>query len=339
MQSRLALIICCNLCTLLTTQAQRQDFWDINFYEADSIATLYETRDLKDPEKLAEDLTMHLNTDVEKFRAIFYWITANIHYDLDLLKESFEKERKLRHNRKKLLDWKKRFSAKLERKLYTKHSTICEGYASLLERMSNHVGISCLKISGYGRTSDQAIGKGTINHAWNAVKLNTKWYLCDATWASSKFDPVRLRFHRRFDRNYFLTDPSLFISNHFPADTSWTLLYNKPSLKEFLNAPMKYGEYISNRVSGYAPMDGIVRIAKGSTLTFQFTCNVDLDKANSQAHLFVSGVIGKEEIERRIVKNSDGLYSITHSFENRGAYKVDVAINGRKILTYSVYAK
>lgn len=338
MLTRLALMMCCNVFTLLTTQAQREDFLEINFTNADSIAALYGNQDLKNPERLAEDLTLNLPTDVEKFRAIFRWITDNINYDLDLFNESVAKQRKLRYKGKKLTNWKKRFAAKVERKLYTKRSTICEGYATLLERMSNHVGISCVTISGYGRTSEQPIGKGKIDHAWNAVKVNTKWYLCDATWASSKFDPATSRFHRRFDKNYFLTDPSLFIANHFPADTSWTLLYNKPTLKEFLNAPMKYGEYISKKVVAYSPTEGIVRIKKDSTVTFEFTCNVDLDKDNSRADLFISGDIGEKEITKRIAKNSDGLYSISHIFETRGAYKVEVSINGKAILTYRVHA-
>jgi hypothetical protein len=301
MLTRLALMMCCHVFTLLTTQAQRQDFSEINFTKADSIAALYRNRDLKNPEKLAEDLTVNLPTDVEKFRAIFRWITDNINYDLDLFNESVAKERKLRYKGKKLTDWKKRFAAKLERKLYTKRSTLCEGYA-LLERMSNHVSISCVKISGYGRTSDQPIGKGTINHAWNAVKVNTKWYLCDATWASSKYDPARSRFHRRFVKNYFLTDPSLFIANHFPADTSWMLLYNKPTLKEFLNAPMKYGEYISKKVVAYTPTEGIVHIKKDSTVTFEFTCNVDLAKDNSRADLFISGAVERRKSRNELPK-------------------------------------
>jgi len=300
---------------------------------------VHENRGLKNPEKLAEDLAMNLTTDVEKFRAIFRWITDNIHYDLNLFNEISEKQRRFRYDRKKLLSWQKRFNNKVQRKLYNKQSTICDGYASLLERMSNHVGISCVKISGYCRTSDNDIGRGQINHAWNAVKIDTRWYLCDATWGSSKLDRATLKFHRRFDRNYFLTDPSLFIADHFPSDTSWTLLYNKPSLKEFLNSPMKYGEYIASKVSNYSPKNGILRIAKGSTVTFEFSCNVDLEKTDSQAHLFISGAIGKEEIKKRISQNSNGLYSITHTFENPGAYKVDATINGKEILTYRVYTK
>jgi len=95
----LALIIICNLFTSSFTYAQRHDFWNINFRKADSIATVHENRGLKNPEKLAEDLAMNLTTDVEKFRAIFRWITDNIHYDLNLFNEISEKQRRFRYDR------------------------------------------------------------------------------------------------------------------------------------------------------------------------------------------------------------------------------------------------
>jgi transglutaminase/protease-like cytokinesis protein 3 len=320
------------------SEAQRSDFWEINFNDADSIAEFYADWDLKDPESLAEELTKDLNTDVEKFRSIFRWISDNIYYDLDLAAESKAKQQALRYKRKKLLAWRGRFGKKIERKLYTQQLTICEGYASLLERMSNHVGIACEKIIGYARTPEDKIGYGKINHAWNAVKLNNKWYLCDATWASSRLDRSTMRFDRRFDKRYFLTEPSLFIANHFPIDTSWTLLYRKASLKEFLHAPMKHSDFISNHVNTYSPAEGIVRVKKGNLVTFEFTSNIDLEEKGREVHFFVSGVIGKTEITKRIEKNAHGQYSLTHIFENRGAYKVDITIDGYQVLTYRIHA-
>lgn len=338
MRSQILLLVVFNIFTLFTSAAQRLDFWDTNFHDADSIAEFYEKRDLKDPEKLAEDLTKNLSTDVEKFRSIFRWISDNIDYDLGLAAESKAKQQALRYKRKKLLAWRERFGKKIERKLYFQQLTICEGYASLLERMSNHVGIACEKITGYARTPEQKIGHGKINHAWNAVKLNNKWYLCDPTWASSRLDISTMRFDRRFDKKYFLTEPSLFIANHFPADTSWTLLYRNASLKEFLNAPMKHGEFISNQVNTYSPAEGIVRVKKGNMVTFEFTSNIDLEEKGREVHFLVSGLIGKAELTKRIVKNAHGQYSLTHTFENRGAYKVDISIGGYQVLTYRVHA-
>jgi uncharacterized protein YegL len=59
-------------------RAQRIDFWNVNFAKADSIAFKYHGFSLKKIEQLVDSLTNPLGTDVEKFRAIFRWITDNI---------------------------------------------------------------------------------------------------------------------------------------------------------------------------------------------------------------------------------------------------------------------
>lgn len=337
MRSQLVLILFLNSLGV-TSLAQRTDFWNINFNDADSIAELYEHHNLKNPERLAEALTINLTTEVEKFRSIFRWISDNIHYHLDLAAELNAKQRAFRYKKKRMLAWRERFKKKVDRALYTKQMSICDGYASLLERMSNHVGIACEKINGYARTPDQKIGQGSINHAWNAVRLDNKWYLCDATWASSRLDMSTMRFDRRFDKKYFLTDPSLFIANHYPADTSWTLLFEKPTLKEFLNAPIKHGEFISSQVNTYFPVDGNVRVKKGNSVTFEFTSNIDLEKDEREVQFLTSGVIGTDDVTKTIERNADGQYSLTHTFEIRGVYKVDISIDGYPILSYKVHA-
>jgi transglutaminase/protease-like cytokinesis protein 3 len=339
MQRTLALLIFFNVCFITATDAQRNDFWNINFFKADSIAEVYADRDLKNPEKLAEDLTQHFTTDVEKFRAIFRWVTDNIYYDLDLYHESKNQQLKLRYKRKRLIAWQKRFIKRMEHRLYTKKRTICDGYATLLERMSTHVGISCKKITGYGRTIDQEIGKGSVNHAWNAVRIDSKWYLCDATWASSSLDPSTMRFHRRFNKSYFLTDPSLFIANHYPQDTSWTLLYNKPSRKQFLDAPIKHSAFISNQINTYHPLEGIVRAKKDSVVTFNLTFNGESNELYARPYISIAKAGSKQEITKKVAKDSNGVYILEYVFKEAGKYIADVIINGQYSMTYTIYVR
>lgn len=339
MRRTIPFTVFCSIFFITVSNAQRHDFWDINFFKADSIAEVYANRDLKNPEKLAEDLTQHFSTDVEKFRAIFRWITDNIYYDLDLYYEHRNAQLKYRYKRKKLTAWRERFNKRMEHKLYTKQKAICDGYATLLERMSLHVGISCKKIIGNGRTIDQEIGKGSVNHAWNAVKLGSKWYLCDATWASSSLDPSTMRFYRRFNKNYFLTDPSLFIANHYPQDTSWTLLHNKPSQKEFLDAPLMHDGFISNLVNTYHPDKGIVRVKKDAVVSFDFTFNKRNKEGGDRAYILIEKAGNKEEIKKSAVKNSDGVYMLVYEFKETGKYKVDVVINEERSMTYIVYVR
>jgi transglutaminase/protease-like cytokinesis protein 3 len=200
--------------------SQFSEFESYDFQQADSIAKLYNDYDLRDQKKLTGLLTKDLNCEVEKFRVIFKWITNNVSYDINLFNESTKQEAEFRFQKKKLHRWRTGFNKKILRKLIVGKSTICFGYASLLETMCGFIGIQCEIINGYGRTTRDRIGYGKIDHAWNAVFLKDKWYLCDPTWASGYVDEEFEKFKRNFNKNYFLTDPILFSANHYPKNKS-----------------------------------------------------------------------------------------------------------------------
>ena len=66
------------------------------------------------------------------------------------------------------------------------------------------------------------------NHSWNAVKLNNKWYLCDATWSAGYTDMSTFLFEYEFDNSFFLMEPKRFSKTHQPVDEKWTLLTTTP---------------------------------------------------------------------------------------------------------------
>lgn len=148
---------------------QASDFWNVNFRKADSIALAFAGRDLRNPDQLARELVQGVDTDVEKFRVIFRWIADNVSYDYDLYLNIVEKERQLRHNRKKSSAFAAHVSKKVYRHMILQKKTICAGYATLLEYMCQQVGLQCELISGYGRNYS-LVETRRPNHAWNAVK-------------------------------------------------------------------------------------------------------------------------------------------------------------------------
>lgn len=314
--------------------AQRSDFWDINFYKADSVAALYEGHDLKKPDELVEKLIEPFHTDVEKFRAIFRWITDNIDYDFDLYQRNQTKQQKLRYNKKSLRKWDQRFSKKVYAHTIRKKTSICSGYARLLEYMANKAGINCETITGIGRNQLTDIGKTAVNHAWNAVQLNGDWYLCDATWAAGSLDLATRSFTGRFNKNYFLTDPSLFIADHYPSDTSWILLYRKPSVKEFANAPLVYHGFFSSRINQYSPKQGVQKIKQCAPLVFDFTANTEL--SDKEVDIFIKGNKINERTTYALKKKPDGRYVFEHVFEAKGNYVVDIYINSKATFGYRV---
>jgi transglutaminase/protease-like cytokinesis protein 3 len=315
--------------------AQHVDFINVDFSKADSVAGLYLNNDLKHPDKLAEALTKDLSSEVDKFRAIFYWITENVAYDVKLYEKIQDKEWKLKYKGKRLKAvrgklWKRSYARTIRKKI-----AICSGYAMLLEYMCNHVGITCNSINGYARNSTDRVKNGKANHAWNAVRLNNKWYLCDATWASGYYDETRNRFVKRWNNNYFLPDPSLLIANHFPNDTSWILLFNKPTRQEFLAAPIKCDGYFTNKVNTYFPDKGIVKLKLGEKMNILFTSNNNRIQNNAHLHIRKSSK-DEEDFSMVLKQNNEGQYIIEHVFLRKGVFDVYVYINSDVTFIYKV---
>ena len=329
----LLLIITTSIYTL--SYSQKTDFWDIDFYKADSIASRYDGHDLKNLEKLAESLAKGNSTDPEKFRSIFRWITDNIKYDYQLYLDNEINTRKFRYKRKKQLAWRNKFSKLSRSRTLKQKVAVCSGYSMLLEYMSSYVGIQCVTINGYGRTLTDAIGTGSVNHAWNAVLLNNKWYLCDPTWASGYVDHGTQRFYPRFNRNYFLTDPSLFIANHFPADTAWTLLREKPTLKEFLNAPIRDNGYLTNKIVTYSPREGILKCKVNESVGFKFTSNSEIIDSKATVQIKMGkDVIAQDSVS--LTRTNNGEFRIEHCFDKKGRYSVIIFVNTHMTFLYNV---
>jgi transglutaminase-like putative cysteine protease len=323
--------------------SQFSDFESYDFHRADSIAELYNGYDLRDQKKLTELLTKDLNSEVEKFRAIFKWITNNVSYNIDLFNESTKQEAELRFKKKKLERWRAGFNKKILKKLIINKSTICFGYASLLETMCGFTGIQCEIINGYGRTTRDKIGYGKMDHAWNAVYIKDKWYLCDPTWSSGYVDEEYNRFKRKFDKNYFLSDSFMFSVNHYPKNTSWLLLHEKPTLKDFQNSPLKSSGFIESKLNHYTPKDGRLQIKCDSTIRFSFTSNQppkSIEEALVQVYKRINRTFRyAEQNTYKLSIDKEGYYYFDHKFQDLGTFKLEIFIGRKLVLAYEVNTK
>ena len=225
------ILIVIALLTNVTIEAQISDFKNISFENADKIAYLYKGTDLKNLPELAYNLTNDLSTDVEKFRAIYTWVSTNIEPDYNSVRKNSIKRTKFQNDSLKLCDWNKTFSVAVFKKLREEKKTVCTGYAYLVKKLANLADINCEIIDGYGRMENAIEKELQIpNHSWNAVQLNNKWYLCDATWSSGTYDLNNYTFEFNYNDGYFLANPELFAKNHFPINNSWFLLNKNPIL-------------------------------------------------------------------------------------------------------------
>jgi hypothetical protein len=166
-------------------------------------------------------LTKPATTELDKVRAIYQWIISNISYDVD---EYFGLDERTGRTGNILID----------------RTSVCSGYARLFKQMCDEGKLDAVIVSGYAKGYSYKIGdkiEGT-NHAWNAVKINDKWFLLDATWGAG-FINHNKEFVKRQDDFYFLAKPEEFVFSHFPEDSRWQLLSenNRISKTDFENFP------------------------------------------------------------------------------------------------------
>lgn len=310
-----------------------QDFAHVDFSIADVMADRYDGYPLTDVHALAINLTQSLRTDEEKFRAIYKWVCANIAYDYDLQLLDKEAKRKIKTNDGRIA-WRKSFSVSVLKKLREQQKTVCTGYAYLVRELAEQVGIECKIIDGYCRNANANIGRaGDPNHSWNAVRLHQKWYLCDPTWSSGYVDDT-FNFVHRYDDAYFLPDPAVFIRNHYPIDTAWTLLHHSQSLTEFLRGPLVYKTAVQYNVKPCIPATFDVKVKKGERVLFEFRKGKELTL--TEVSFIVKGSFTSEIIPAPVEQRDDGMCVTNYTFLKKGRFTVHVLINGGYAFTYVV---
>lgn len=314
--------------------SQKSDFSTINFSIADNRAKSYKNRNLLKLNEFTFKLTKGLPTDVEKFRAIYIWITHNIENDFRLYALNKRKRDKFKKDSIKLFEWNSQFKKKLFKKLLKRKRTICSGYAYLLKEMCDVVGIDVKIVNGFGRSNDMDLEDLEYpNHAWNIVKLNEKWYLCDPTWASGISYPDENKFVFKYNDGLFLTPPKLFFQTHFPINKNYSLLNDQtPTLKEFAEMPFLYGNAYNYLDAHVTPKVMYHEIKQNQTFTFQYQLKKKIDL--KKVKLIFTNTSTEKTIKPKITLQNK-LLNLEHKFSKRGYYDVHFYVGKDIIATYT----
>jgi transglutaminase/protease-like cytokinesis protein 3 len=221
------------------------------------------------PAVLAQLVTTNDTTNMQKIKSIFRWVTDNIAYNV----KSFQNSKRISSNDYWLEEDEdtsgvlKPLNERVAERVLKRRTAVCDGYARLFKILCDNAGIPCEIVTGYGRTNINRIGARFIsNHKWNAVFIDTGWYLLDATWAAGYIN-YRDEFQKEFNAYYFLTPPNEFINDHYPEDLRWTLLSSSPTLREFYNTPFKTAAFLRNYISSFKPETGVIETAVGDSIT------------------------------------------------------------------------
>ena len=196
----------------LDTLAGNRRFEPARFRDVDEYA-------LRVPEKEAitiDGLGAYLSRpdwgQVERVRAIWRWMTANIDYDVS--RNNYYAEETFRDRK-----------------------GTCQGYVELFVLLARRAGITALEITGYTRGSGFRPGDRIRNdHAWNAVLIDSRWYLMDITQGAGIVSEGR--YVRRYQEHFFLTPPGEFIYTNLPEIRRWQLVRDKVTACEFERLPL-----------------------------------------------------------------------------------------------------
>lgn len=312
--------------------AQVSDFKAIDFNRADNIAKLNEGRSLNNLPILAHHLTNKLDTDVEKFRAIYMWVCQNIKGDTKQHRLVSRKRHRHKNDSIGYLQWNDSYKKTTIKRLLEHKKTMCTGYAYLIKELSFLANIECEIIDGYGRSVTSNVeALEMANHSWNAVKLKDKWYLCDATW-SSGYSLDNSIFVKDYNDGYFLTDPALFAKNHHPIHKKWFLDTALADTK-FVAAPLVYGETFKHQITPISPAQLNIKTTIDHEVNFSFkTLNhISDDRINLIQYY------GTNEKAFKIynLKNENGLISFKYNFKNKGIYDIHLKIDKDIVASYT----
>lgn len=219
-------------------------------------------------DSLSKKLTAPYQTDLEKTRAIFSWIAQHIAYNTGI----FNLQRGY-HAVKYVFDPYDTVSSKsateqTAEKILRRRVAVCDGYAKLFKTLCDYAGVESEVILGYGKNYLEKDDRFRTNHTWNAVRIDSTWYLLDVTWASG-FVTYSNGFVQHFDDSYFLTPPQQFISDHYPENLKWTLLEHTPALREFHFSPFKYKSFVKYGIASASPSNGTIDAAIGDTIRIE----------------------------------------------------------------------
>ncbi|HEY6505535.1 MAG TPA: transglutaminase domain-containing protein [Chitinophagaceae bacterium] len=263
--------ICWLLFTLIFFSATGQKSGLPYHYYIDVSVKAY---DASSPAKLVNKITDTSQDNRQKVASIFRWITENISYNI----------RAAARNKKNSLIYEetdedtarilKPLNLRVAETVLKRKMAVCDGYARLFKTMCDHAGIPAAVITGYARTDRDRRAKFGSNHSWNAVYVDSAWYLLDATWASGHTNYRGDEFIAQYDSRYFLTAPGQFILDHYPEDPGWTLLAEPPTLNEFNYSPFRYMGFIKTGIQSYSPSKGIIEAAIGDSIRFEVNASI-----------------------------------------------------------------
>jgi len=205
--------------------------------------------------------------------------------------------------------------------VFNTHKSVCAGYANLLAALGKAINEEIIVVVGNSRKmSGEMSGEG---HAWNAAKIEGKWYLIDATWDSGYLKTSE--FIKQYRADYLLPLPKIMIITHFPDDEDWQLLETLLSRGEFLRQPMMRPSFFAEGMQLIDPTRSQTDVQDLATILIE----------NPQQRWLIAKFGEKDtELSTRCKIAQGATTMISCPFSTLGTYQVNVFSSGQQYGSY-----
>ena len=232
----------------------------------DAYAKSFSTGVYGNIESFTSALIKPYTTENDKARVIFAWIGTHIRYDFQKSENMVERGMKREIKATSAAEAEKIMKDLQDAdavQCFRAKRGVCQDYSRLFKKMCDVANLESEFIGGVCK--DMSRKNDEMSHAWNAVKIDGKWFLLDATWGAGSGNDGS--FKAEYSPNMFKVDPKFFILNHLPSDEKWQFL-DKPISKEQFSrqAWIHYGqkaatiESVSPLEEALMPKDGQIVI-------------------------------------------------------------------------------
>ncbi len=298
-----------------------------NYHKVDSLVSLY-PKNFNKIEDLVSKIAFDFSTNEEKIRAVFYWVSTSISYDVDFSMK-IEKDKLNAFSYKttsELIQKEKKFNSELALKTFNTKLGVCHGYSAVFNELVSKLGIEAKLIRGDLKSNPFQIGNNIdVNHGWNVVKINEQWKFVDCTLASGKISSKTQQFVFDYNDVYFFQKPELFFLNHYPEDEKWLLVKNKSKI-DYTKLPLYYVDYFSNQSNIVLPSEGLI--------TTKNNFIIDLKNFDFESN-YLQYIFSSDKNRSNIELNPNSTQFII-SLENRSNQILNIFINGKPLVSYLV---
>lgn len=237
------------------------------FSRVDQIVDAYPK--YRTPEKLAAKIQKDFNSDLDKTRAAFKWLSNNISYSIRLAKSGRRSIEYQFYSEEERLAKLQAIKDKLVKDAFIRRIGVCEEYAQSLTKLCDLMGIESKVLKGNVRNSGREIGRNinTTNHAWNIVKIENRWIIIDATWASGY--SMNGKWVRDFSDYYFDIPTNQIGKTHFPDDRKWQILWDVRSKLKYYQQPIYQTYFLKQGLSYPSNIQGILAAKRAGKLSLE----------------------------------------------------------------------